>query len=275
MIGTGLEIVMAGLRMMRMKDRSARGRHVLNHLSWLEQSALPVEYLGTLFPQVHGSAVAVTPDVAHHFELPYGERLVLAAICRWLQPRRIFEFGTFTGTTTRLLADLVPEATIETVDLPADEMVHDPWVDEVVGLAFEGPEYDHRIRQHRVNSRRLDYATLDGPWDLVFVDASHEYEDVLHDSRRALEMVSPTGLIIWDDYQPAVPGVVRALNEMREGGCPIVRIAATRLAVHRPAGLPEVEPSRPWSPAPDRGRPRRGVGAYGSPSPGGDGALPG
>ena len=264
MIGTGLEIVMAGLRMMGKEDRAARGRHVLNHLFWLEQSALPVEYLGALFPEVHGSAVAVTPDVAHPFELPYGERLVLAAICRWLEPRRIFEFGTFTGTTTRLLADLAPEAALETVDLPADEMVHDPWVDEVVGLAFDAPGYAHRIRQHRVNTRNLDYAALEGPWDLVFVDASHEYKDVLHDSRRALEMVSPRGLIIWDDYQPAVPGVVQALNEMQAAGCPIVRIASTRLAVHRPAGLPQVAPSRPWSSAPDRGRPRRELGAYGA-----------
>lgn len=268
MIGTGLEIVRAGLRMMGMEDRAARGRHVLNHLFWLENSALPVEYLGVLFPQVHGSAVAVTPDVAHPFELPYGERLVLASICRWLAPRRIFEFGTFTGTTTRLLADLAPEALVETVDLPADEMVWEPWVAEVIGLAFEGPDYADRIRQHRVNTRALDYASLEGPYDLVFVDASHEYEDVLHDSRRALEMVSPGGLVIWDDYQPTVPGVVRALNELLAGGCPIVRIASTRLAVHRPAGLPEVTAVRPWSPAPDRGRPRRELGAYGAPRPG-------
>lgn len=157
---------------------------------------------------------------------------------------------------------------METVDLPADEMVWEPWVAEVIGLAFEGPEYAGRIKQHRVNTRKLDYGALDGPYDLVFVDASHEYEDVLHDSRRALEMVSPGGLIIWDDYQPAVPGVVRALNEMLEGGCPIVRIASTRLAVHRPAGLPEVVRVRPWSPAPDRGRPRRELGAYGARPPG-------
>jgi len=69
--------------------------------------------------------------------------------------------------------------------------------------------------------------------------------------------------------------VVRALNEMQEGGCPIVRIASTRLAVHRPAGLPEVTPSRPWSPAPDRGRPRRDLGAYGAPRPGVGGAAQG
>ena len=68
----------------------------------------------------------------------------------------------------------------------------------------------------------------------------------------------PTGLIIGTTNHPAVPGVVRALNEMQEGGCPIVRKSASTPAgecTARP-DLPRGDPSTGHGvQRPDRGAP--------------------
>jgi len=63
-------------------------------------------------------------------------------------------------------------------------------------------------------------------------DGSHAFRDVLADSAAALRMRSPAGLIIWDDYHGATPGVVRALNKLARE-LSLVRITHTRLAVYR------------------------------------------
>jgi hypothetical protein len=39
-------------------------------------------------------------------------------------------------------------------------------------------------------------------YDLVFVDGSHRLEDVIADSRLALELLAPGGIIVWHDYRP-------------------------------------------------------------------------
>ena len=251
------------LRCARSPHRSENARFLLNQTRWLEHNDLPVEYLVRLFPESAGMPVSVTADIDHPFELPYGERLILATLVKVIRPQLVFEFGTFTGATSRLLADAAPQAKVHTLDLPDSEMVWETWVAEVVGMYFRDEEaYEGRIVQHRVNSRAFDYTEFVGRADFIFVDASHEHDDVLHDSRRALEMVSPGGLIVWDDYQPAIPGVVSALRTLRNEGVALVRIAESRLVVHRPGGWQHVHhdrAARPWSNSPIRGRPEAPV----------------
>lgn len=56
--------------------------------------------------------------------------------------------------------------------------------------------------------------------DLVYIDASHEYESVLADIRAYLPLLRPGGVVFGDDYAPdRWPGVVRAVDEIaRETG---------------------------------------------------------
>ena len=261
MLREGADFAAAALRLVRHPDRSEIFRRVADDLKWCGENRIPAEYLTRLFPEVKNGSPLHLGDVSHPFELPYAERYALSAIASAIEARSIFEFGTFTGTTTRLLADSAPGARVLTLDLPNDEILWEAWIGEVVGLAFrDAPEYAGRIFQHRKNSRNFDYSELSGSFDLVFVDASHALPEVLHDSRRALELVAPAGVVVWDDYQPGFPGVVEALNQLHAEGIPLARIAHTRLVVHRPGGfaveLPERNP-RPWTPAPDHGRPDR------------------
>jgi hypothetical protein len=270
MLREGADFAAAALRLLRHPQRYEIFRRLTNDLKWSgEQNRIPAEYLTRLFPEVKKGSPLHLGDVSHPFELPYAERYALSAIASAMEARSIFEFGTFTGTSTRLLADSAPGARVLTLDLPDEEMVWEAWIGEVVGLAFrEAPEYAGRIFQHRKNSRSFDYSGLGGSFDLVFVDASHELPDVLHDSRRALELVAPAGVMVWDDYQPGLEGVVGALNQLHAEGVPLARIAHTRLVVHRPRGFPVALPPRnpqPWTSAPDHGRPDRIQGPESTP----------
>jgi hypothetical protein len=66
------------------------------------------------------------------------------------------------------------------------------------------------------------------------VDGSHAYSYVRSDSRKALEMVAPGGLILWHDYRGMFKprGVYRALNELAKE-VPLVHIKGTSLIAHR------------------------------------------
>lgn len=52
-----------------------------------------------------------------------------------------------------------------------------------------------------------------GPFDAVFIDASHTYEDTRDDILFWAPLVKRGGLLAGDDYAPEFPGVVRAVDE--------------------------------------------------------------
>lgn len=209
-------------------DRLARARAALRHWVYLEAEAeLELRSLPELFPSIETVAPRVAVDATHPFELPVGERVVLDLIVQHLEPRTIFEFGTYTGTTTALMAQVAPEgATVHTIDLPRAPA-------ELLGRAFASPEPGWaQIVQHRANLRFFDFEPYHGQVDLVFIDASHERDDVLADSGAAFQLLSDRGVIVWDDFQPAHPGVVTALADL-SSRYDLYSVLGTRLAVYR------------------------------------------
>jgi hypothetical protein len=227
------------------------GRIVDLTKQWLYMgtTSLPVLPLDELLSDIDSLHLDLPSTRKHVFELPLLEQSVLAALVRDRQPRLIFEFGTYTGSTTLTLArSSPPDGVIHTVDLPwaASKPAEDP-----IGAAFRDEnEFSKKIVQHRCNLRDFDPSPWRSEADLVFIDASHQLDDVVHDSRRALELLAPSGVIVWDDYQPAQPGVVLALEQLHRE-VPISRIEGTRLAIYKP------EPrSRDLPPPSLRSRPR-------------------
>ena len=51
-------------------------------------------------------------------------------------------------------------------------------------------------------------------FDFIYIDASHEYDDVKKDIQISLPKVKENGLIGGHDYQPEWPGVVKAVKEI-------------------------------------------------------------
>ena len=175
-------------------------------------------------------------DFRSVYELPYGERAIIDAIVRHIKPALICEFGTFSGATTVLLANAMPDGgAVHTIDLPDSALMAlqgPSFAISQIGAAFRGSVYEDRITFHRSAIRDFDFSPFRARADFVFIDASHTYEDVLHDSRRALEIVAPKGVIVWDDYQVAHWDSVRALNKLAEK-LPLERIASSRFVLYR------------------------------------------
>ncbi len=195
------------------------------------QFTLPSRALNELFPGI--DSVLVTAPVSELYRprdmvVPLAELLTLAAICRHRRPRRVFEIGTYTGSSTLVMAINVPDHTeILTLDLEPSE---------TVGSAYRNTEHSSKIRQLYGNSLTFDYTSFLGSMDFVLVDANHSYDCVKSDTEKAFELLRRGGVIVWDDYRwlechTECAGVTLFLNELQRSRC-IFSITGTRFAIY-------------------------------------------
>ncbi len=154
------------------------------------------------------------------------ELVTIASLVRRLNPKLIFEIGTFDGRTTLNMAlNQNQGAEIVTLDLPAIELesVIKPLeasdrkyiLKDASGSRFAQTQCSARIVQLYGDSAKYDFSKYKQKVDLMFIDGSHSYDFVLNDSYIALSLVRQGGMIIWHDYDtPFWHGVTRALNEL-------------------------------------------------------------
>ncbi len=174
------------------------------------------------------------------------EAWVLSTLAK--NARRIFEFGTCTGKTTYLVARNSPsEAKITTITL-APEQAGD-YVTEagdnrrnvraalreskLTHFLYNGTAVEPKVEQLFGDSKAFDESPWVNSCDLIFVDGSHAYSYVLSDSRKALRMVKPGGVILWHDYVgPEEEGVFRGMNELAQE-LPLVHVEGTTFIAYR------------------------------------------
>lgn len=144
------------------------------------------------FPPVMGSLIEETWRRTEVPRMLSGELGggVLRMVARLIGARRVLEVGMFTGYGTLALAEAIPE----------DGEVHTLEVDpDCVALAlpfFEASGHSEKITVH-LGPARDTLATLEGPFDLVFLDADKEsYE---HYYEEALRLLRPGGVILVDN----------------------------------------------------------------------------
>lgn len=176
-------------------------------------------------------------------------RAMLAALCKLIGARRFFEFGTHRGLTAWTVAHNNPELTVHTLDMPPGHTLQEAEfaLDQVeIDFLVDGPERGEafrdtpeaeRIAMLHGDSARFDFSPYRGSMDVIYVDGGHTYEYVKNDTRAALSMLAPGGLIVWDDY-PWWPGVYAALSEMAPTmSGELVHLLTTRLVVYSENGL--------------------------------------
>lgn len=169
------------------------------------------------------------------------ELMYLAAVAQVLQPRVVFEIGTFTGLTTSLfILNAAAGARVITVDLPPDE--------DVSSRGYIGTDAD-LVRQRKVahyvsvlgladryeqwfcDSTKIDPKPLAGQVDLGFIDGAHALSYVTSDTVNMAKMIRDTGIVLWHDYGGV--GEFRPLSEYLEKlgtKAPMWRIERTSLA---------------------------------------------
>ncbi len=161
----------------------------------------------------------------HSETAPFAHDLLgLLLLCRALEPRIVFEIGTFVGYTSLHMALNSPaDARLFTLDLPPDDRgtslrttaTDHKLIDREIGPAlFEGSEVADRVARLYGDSAAFDFSPWHGKVDLFFVDGAHSYEYVRSDTRNALQCVRPGGVVAWHDYgRREQSGVTRFLNE--------------------------------------------------------------
>ena len=116
--------------------------------------------------------------------------------------RDMLEIGAFEGRTTSFAARLFPNARIVCVD---------PWTDypEMSELSRAEASFRQNIAEfcdrvrpikgfsHAILPRLLDEGER---FDVIFIDGSHAYADVVIDSLFSWKLLRPGGVLIWDDY---------------------------------------------------------------------------
>ncbi|GGW20694.1 O-methyltransferase [Streptomyces capoamus] len=114
----------------------------------------------------------------------------LALLVRLLRARTVLEIGTFTGYSALCMAaELPPDGTLVTCEL-------DPGHAEIARRHFAASPLAGRI-DLRLGPALEQLKSLDGPWDLVFIDADKQgYADYYE---AVLPRLSDTGLIAVDN----------------------------------------------------------------------------
>lgn len=214
-------------------------------LHYEHETKLPIRSVLDEYPDASMLPIEMGTVAYSRNNLDPMERYVLSVAVALTHPKRIFEIGTFDGATTLMLAKMATEAEIFTLDLPPESAGTATVSAEVanaqkgVGSRFHGTAEAERISQLFGDSRRFDYGPWLGSIDLVLIDGGHEYQCVKSDTENAHRLISPRGVIIWDDYNPGWPGVVRAVEESSPDPKEhLVHIASTDFAVFRRRELP-------------------------------------
>ena len=185
----------------------------------------------------------------------YGTRGSISDFETWIlctcakTAQNIFEFGTFTGKTTYLLAKNAPEkGSVVTLTLSPEEIAsyqsskvdHEKdtkaAIDESIFNQFyyTNDPVSHKITQLFSDSKKFDEKPYAKKFDLIFIDGSHAESYVESDSKKALEMIKPGGIIFWHDYRGPnrAQGVYNVLNKLSKS-IKLVHIAETSLVAYR------------------------------------------
>lgn len=193
-------------------------------------------------------AIRVWEPAKRNGNVRLSELAILSAVAAEARPGTcLFEIGTFDGRTTLNLALASdPACEVHTLDLPPDvtpkfalaegerHMVEKP----VSGARYAAARATHpaavaRICQHFGDSAQFDFTPFHGRCGVVFVDGSHEHDCVVSNTRAAMRMAAPGGVVLWHDYG-VWDGVTRALEDIEAAERPGFRhIRGTSLVFWR------------------------------------------
>jgi predicted O-methyltransferase YrrM len=169
------------------------------------------------------------------------ESVTLAAVTRVLQPRRVFEIGTFIGQTTSLLIVNAPvDAEVFSLDLPENTDINDAaYIDTDIALVkrrhlarvVHELGLTARYTQLLGDSLAFDPSPFANSINLGFIDGAHALPYVKNDTEKMARMIVNDGIVFWHDYGGA--GRFGDLTRYLEGlarRIPVYRVPNTTLA---------------------------------------------
>jgi hypothetical protein len=183
------------------------------------------------------------PDGAYEADLQgWGfESAIFEHLIDIYRPQLLIEIGSWKGASANKMAKLlkqyeIPNPQLICIDTWLGSVEH--WLDRAdpnhfqsLNLKWGRPNIYH---QFIANVLLMDNADVIIPFpassstalkflaaknllaDAVYIDAGHEYEDVIADMRGSWKLVKPGGVLFGDDYNPGWIGVVRAVHDFAD-----------------------------------------------------------
>ena len=151
----------------------------------------------------------------------------IISIAKYFNCKNYLEIGAFKGRTTINIAANNNNIEIHTIDLPINYNENNleynllPKDSKLSQYKEKGYffkkyiDYKKNIFNHYGDSATFDYKIFQKKFDLIFIDASHKYENVIIDSENALKILSKNGIIIWHDYSLENLEVVNAIKYIK------------------------------------------------------------
>jgi len=184
------------------------------------------------------------------------ESAIIVSLIKLTNPLKIFEFGTYMGATTVLMATNSPKEThVSTLDIDDqktkfinDSTSYNLWDaaendnflrkkfknEGAIHISRSTSEVKSKITQIFCDSKLLDLdkLSLKNKFDLIFIDGGHDYETVENDTSKAFSMATEHSIIIWHDYKSQIhQDVTHFLNSLSHNQ-KIIHIQNTMLAIH-------------------------------------------
>ena len=122
----------------------------------------------------------------------------------------ILEIGNYEGNSTVFLLKEIPNSTIECVDSfsPYNELQSGKDYDVIYNnfLSNTSP-YEERVTIFKMKSNEFFSLKMTSTkdfknekYDLIYIDGSHIYDDVLNDANSAIDLLNKNGILIFDDF---------------------------------------------------------------------------
>jgi hypothetical protein len=185
------------------------------------------------------------------------ESSILVTLSALTDASEFFEFGTYQGATSVLLAaNSSKHSRITTLDLPRAEIESVPSSDDRGTRNLENSvEHDNYLRRNAGSTGALhldraddalrskvvriycDSRTLDpiglgleNRFDFIFIDGGHDCQTVSSDTSNALKMAKHDSVIVWHDYRSPVHGDVTSFVDRFGDDNAVIHVEHTMLA---------------------------------------------
>jgi predicted O-methyltransferase YrrM len=197
-----------------------------SYLGVMDEKNFPIGALEAADLKGMDFGMALHDPNSHDGSVSTYELMILNSLVQRQKPKLIIEFGTFDGRTAMNFAANAPAAKIVTIDFAPQPRV------------FDGKPIARNIECKFGDSTKFDITPYRGKADFIFVDGGHDAPVATSDTLKALEMVSPDGVIVWHDYRD-FKGVQEAIAvaTQREAPKNFRFIRDTSMVVYQPAGF--------------------------------------
>jgi predicted O-methyltransferase YrrM len=194
-----------------------------------------VSFAAEIFPSLGSQTFISDPEMkmleavnASNGLVTISEALTLYRLCIQLPAgARILEIGSYLGASTTAIghAILGKDTELYCLDCWHDYEAHGCFDQPRTGAAHAGNEVflkflktteflNEQLRILKGTTEQFRTLLPTSFFDFIFIDAGHEYKDVINDLISSLKTLAPGGLLLGHDYHSDGHGVVTAVNQV-------------------------------------------------------------